>query len=211
MKHFLQSLRMLLWMTLVTGVLYPVAVTLISQVLFSKQANGHKIERGQVLLGSELIGQSFESEKYFWSRPSSISYNPMPSGGSNLGPISADLKKAVDERRSKLVAAHLDAGEPPQDLLFASGSGVDPHISPEAARYQSVRIAKARQLDLQVVKNLIDGSTEARQLGIFGEPRVNVLALNLNLDRIQGIQEAPVFRPPPAPLTPAAPPGGSTQ
>lgn len=210
MKHVIPAFRMLIWMTILTGIIYPLVVTGMAQVLFSRQANGLPLERGGVVLGSEFVGQNFEGEKYFWPRPSAGSYNPLPSGGSNLGQISADLKKVVDERAAKLKAAHPGQGEPPQDLLFASSSGLDPHISPEAARYQIIRIAKARGLDIAAVSNFVEGFTEKRQFGVLGEPRVNVLKLNLALDQSQGIDSAPVVVPPPPvpAATPAAPEAG---
>ncbi|HEY8269641.1 MAG TPA: potassium-transporting ATPase subunit KdpC [Pseudobdellovibrionaceae bacterium] len=185
MKYFLPSLRMLLFMTVLTGMIYPLAITGISQILFKEKANGQIISKNGISIGSELIAQKFESERYFWPRPSGVDFNSLPSGGSNLGQASSGLKKAVDERFQKLKSAHPDAGEPPQDLLFASGSGLDPHISPEAARYQVARVAKARVMQIEDLVALVDKVTEGRQWGILGEPRVNVLKLNLILDQIK--------------------------
>jgi K+-transporting ATPase ATPase C chain len=158
-------------------------------------------------VGSELLAQKFASERYFWPRPSAIDYNTLSSGGSNLGQASAALKKAYDERRAALAAAHPGAGDPPQELLFASGSGLDPHIRPSSAEYQVARVAKARGLEPSAVRALAIEAREGRQLGVFGEPRVNVLKLNLALDRAQGILGAPKLAPPPA-AAPGSTPGG---
>ena len=192
MKYLVPAIRFKIFMILLLGLVYPFAMTSISQVFFHQKANGAMILRGGQNIGSKLIAQKFESNIYFWSRPSSIDYNPLASGGSNLGPTSKDLKKAVDERRSKLKAAHPDQnGEPPQDLIFASASGLDPHISVEGALYQAERVAIARGQKLVDIQNLIAKETEEREVGIFGETKVNVLALNLALDKIQGIDSAP--------------------
>lgn len=185
MKNLFSALRIFAFLTIVTGVAYPLTVSLVSEIVFADKARGSLIERDGKSVGSRLIGQKFESAQYFWPRPSAVDFNPMPTGGSNLGPISADLKKVVGERRAKLRAVHPDQGEPPQELLFASASGVDPHISPEAARYQVARVAEARKFnDVQRARlfQLLKDKTERRQLGILGEPRVNVLELNLALD-----------------------------
>ncbi|MBC7466722.1 MAG: potassium-transporting ATPase subunit KdpC [Bdellovibrio sp.] len=204
MKYIIPAIRFKIFMTILLGLIYPFTITGVSQVLFPKQAGGNFIMRGGQVVGSTLIAQSFEKPQYFWSRPSAVGYNPLPSGGSNLGQASADLKKAVDERAAKLKAAHPDkAGEPPQDLLFASASGLDPHISIEAAQYQMQRVAKSRNLSIEQVNALLNESTAERQLGIFGEPTVNVLTLNIALDKSQGIESAPVLVPVP-PVAPAA-------
>jgi len=198
MKYFMPALRFKLFMTLLLGLLYPFAITGISQVLFPKQSAGEFLSRGGQVLGSHWISQKFEKPEYFWPRPSAVDYNPLPSGGSNLSPASADLKKAFDERKTKLKSAHPGQSmEPPQDLLFASGSGLDPHISPEAADYQIQRVASARKMNLDQVRTLVEKATEQRQWKILGEPNVNVLALNLSLDQAQGIETAPVFVAPP--------------
>lgn len=204
MKYIMPAIRFKLFMIVLLGLIYPFAMTGISQVIFPRQASGDFLNRGGQVVGSRLIAQKFEKPEYFWSRPSGVDYNPLPSGGSNQGQASADLKKVVDERKVKLKAAHPDqTGEPPQDLLFASGSGIDPHISPGAAQYQLQRVAKARNITFEQVQKLIDQASEGRQLGILGEPTVNVLALNLSLDKAQGIETAPVLAPTPA--QPAAP------
>ncbi len=202
MKYILPALRYKLFMTLLLGLLYPLLMTAIAKVIFPRQASGEFISRGGQVVGAKLIAQKFERPEYFWARPSAVDYNPLPSGGSNLGQASQDLKKAFDERVAKLKAAHADQTvEPPQDLLFASGSGLDPHISPEAAQYQIGRVANARNtgrnLSIDQLQKLVEASTEPRQLGFFGESVVNVLALNLALDKMQGIETAPVFIPPP--------------
>lgn len=186
MKHFAPAFMMILFMTLLLGIVYPLLVTGIGQVLFPNQAHGGLIKKSDMVVGSELLGQKFEGASYFWGRPSGIDYNPMPSSGTNLGQASEALKKVYDERLSKLKSAHSDMQmDPPQDLLFASGSGLDPHISPEAAEYQIQRVAKARSLNAIEVKKIVKDVTSGRQLGLFGEPRVNVFALNRALDEIK--------------------------
>ena len=186
MRHFLPAFRLLIFMTFLTGALYPAFVTVMSQAVFSRQANGQLMQKKNMTVGSKLISQKFESPQYFWGRPSAIDFNPLPSGGSNLGQNSADLKKVYEERKAKLKAAHPEMTEdPPQDLLFASGSGLDPEISPEASRYQIQRVAKARGMDVNEVNKIVDSVTLDRDFGIFGEPRVNVLNLNLALDETQ--------------------------
>lgn len=184
-KYIIPALRFKIFMTILLGLIYPFTMTGIAKILFHDQASGQFIERNNQVIGSALIGQSFQKNEYFWPRPSAINYNPLPSGGSNLGQASQDLKKVVDERRARLKAAHSDQIiDPPQDLLFASASGLDPHISPEAALYQMQRVAMARKLSLEQVKMLIDQASEQRQWGLFGEPTVNVLLLNLSLDSL---------------------------
>ena len=196
MKYWMPAIRFKILMTILLGLAYPFVITGISQAALPRQANGDFVSRGGQLVGSVLIAQNFEKEVYFWPRPSAVGHNPLPSGGSNLGQASQALKEVVDGRRAKLKAAHLDqAGEPPQDLLFASASGLDPHISPEAAQYQLNRVVKARNLSAEQVQKLVNDASEPRQLGIFGEPTVNVLALNVALDKAQGIESAPVLAP----------------
>ncbi len=184
MKYLIPALRFKIFMTVLLGLIYPFTMTGISQMIFPTQANGNFISRDGQIIGSKLIGQNFEKPEYFWPRPSAISYNPQPSGGSNLGQANSALKQTVDERRAKLKAAHAEqTKEPPQDLLFASASGLDPHISFEAAIYQLQRVAEARALDPVQVQKMIDDVTESRQFGILGEKTVNVLKLNLALDK----------------------------
>ncbi|HYL88466.1 MAG TPA: potassium-transporting ATPase subunit KdpC [Burkholderiales bacterium] len=182
----LQSIRALLVFTIITGVAYPLVVTGIAQVAFKDKANGSLIEKDGKVLGSRLIGQPFSDPKYFWSRGSATSpqpYNGASSSGSNLGPTNPALKEAVEGRVNALRDAGGDASKPiPVDLVTASGSGLDPHISPAAAQYQIARVAKARSLPEAKVKELVERYTEGRSLGVLGEPRVNVLELNLALD-----------------------------
>jgi len=175
-------------MTALTGAIYPAAVTGVAQALFPHQANGSLIEQGGKVIGSELIGQSFSDPKYFWSRASATSpmpYNAGSSSGSNLGPLNPALADAVKARIAALKAADPDNHAPiPVDLVTASASGLDPHISPAAAEYQAGRIARLRGLDVATVRAMVTKHTEGRQLGILGEPRVNVLTLNLALGRL---------------------------
>jgi potassium-transporting ATPase KdpC subunit len=180
------ALVSLVALTLITGFLYPLVITAVAQVLFPRQANGSLILIDGKPVGSSLIGQPFEAPQYFWSRPSATSpfpYNAAASGGSNLGPTNPLLVTAVQARIDGLKM--VDPGNPlpiPVDLVTSSGSGVDPHISPAAAEYQVRRIARVRGLDDTVVRGLVAQHTEGRQLGVLGEPRVNVLTLNLALD-----------------------------
>lgn len=178
LRHFLSSLRMLIALTILTGIAYPLLVTGLGQTLFPRQAGGSLIDVGGRVVGSALVAQKFEKGIYFQSRPSAVDYNPLPSGGSNLAPTSKKLKDQVAAGRAKW-------GEGvPQDLLFASGSGLDPHVSPEAALYQIPRVAKARGLAEDELRRLVENHIEPVQLGFLGEPRVNVLMLNLALDRL---------------------------
>jgi potassium-transporting ATPase KdpC subunit len=179
MKTTIQSLRIYIVLTLLTGIIYPLVITGIVQLLFPKQANGSRIIENGKLIGSELLVQKFESPRYFWPRPSAADYATVASGASNKGPTSADLKKAVDERRTKF------GNDATVDLLTASGSGLDPHISPEAARLQISRIAAARNISLQTISVLVDQTIEPPQFGFLGEPRVNVLRLNRALDELR--------------------------
>lgn len=186
MKDFVASVRLLLWFTLLCGGLYTLAVTAVCQTLFKAKADGSLLTaKDGTLLGSALLAQKFKADRYFWERPSAVDYNPQSSGGSNLGPTSAALKKAVLDGTAALIKANPGAGDPPQDLLFASGSGLDPHISPEAARYQVARVAAARHFDpahIEALKSLVERSVEGPDWGVFGQARVNVLNLNLALD-----------------------------
>lgn len=183
MKHLLPTIRITIFFTILLGIIYPGIVTILAQGVFNKEANGSLILKDGKVVGSELIAQKFEGSKYFWQRPSAVDYNPLPSGGSNLSQNSSDLKKILEERRKKLKATSPMTDEPPQDLLFTSGSGLDPHISPLAAQYQLERVAKARSMDPGQIQMLIEQATEERKWGILGEPTVNVLTLNLALDK----------------------------
>ncbi len=180
------ALSLFLALSVVTGVLYPLAVTGVGQAIFPRQAAGSLIERNGSAVGSSLIGQNFDVPKYFWGRPSATSpqpYNGLASGGSNLGPENPALIDAVKVRIAALRQADPDNKLPiPVDLVTASASGLDPDISPAAAHYQVARVARARGLSAEQVQTLVDAHTVGRQWGIFGEPRVNVLELNLALD-----------------------------
>ena len=180
------ALSLLLALTVITGVVYPLAVTGVGQLLFAHAANGSVIELDGKPLGSALIGQAFTDPKYFWPRPSATSpfaNNPSASGASNLGPTNTALTDAVKQRIDALRAADPDNKAPvPVDLVTASGSGVDPDISPAAATYQMARVARARGIPVDDVAKMISSATQGRQLGVLGEPRVNVLELNLRLD-----------------------------
>jgi len=174
--------------TLITGVLYPLAVTGFASVLFPGAANGNLIVKDGNVVGSRLIGQPFDDDQYFWSRPSATGpypYNASVSSGSNLGPTNAALIDAVKQRVADIRAKHPEQkGGVPVDLVTASGSGLDPHISPAAASYQIERVATSRGLSKDQVAKLVKRHIEPRTLGVLGEPRVNVLLLNLALDDI---------------------------
>ena len=186
-QHLRPALVSLLLLSAVTGLLYPLAVTGIAQVTMPKEANGSLIEEKGQLIGSELIGQSFTSPKYFWGRPSAtgpMSHNAANSAGSNQGPLNPALEATVKARVEALRAADPGNTAPvPVDLVTASASGLDPHISLAAARYQAPRVARERGLSVKEVQRLIDAHTEPTDLRVLGEPRVNVLKLNLALDR----------------------------
>jgi potassium-transporting ATPase KdpC subunit len=180
------AIVMLIFMSVLTGLIYPAVVTGIAQAVFPRQANGSLIIRDGKVVGSSLIGQPFDDPKYFWGRPSATSpfpYNAASSSGSNLGPTNPALYDAVKARVDALRAADPGNTAPvPVDLVTSSASGLDPHISPAAALYQVNRVAKARKLDPAAVRELVERHTEGRTFGVLGERRVNVLALNLALD-----------------------------
>lgn len=189
MKTFFQSLRMFAALTLLTGTLYPLIVTLAAKAMFPRQASGSLISVNGRIVGSELLAQGFTNSVYFWPRPSAADYTTVPSGASNEGPTAGDLKSNVTGRAVAFREANgLNPDEPvPSDMLFASGSGLDPHISPEAARLQIERVAQARKFSAEQKRRLValvKKSIEPPQLGFLGEPRVNVLKLNLALDRL---------------------------
>jgi len=189
LKEFRPALVMLAVMSVLTGIAYPVVVTGVGQALFGEQANGSLIEREGKPVASRLIGQTFTQPKYFWGRPSATApypYNAAASGGSNQGPLNPALTDAVKARIHALRDADPDAAAAvPVDLVTASGSGLDPHISPAAAEYQVNRVAKARNLSVDQVRALVATHMEGRQLGFLGEPRVNVVELNFALDAVQ--------------------------
>jgi K+-transporting ATPase ATPase C chain len=184
--HIRAAVGLFLVLTAITGVLYPLVVTGIAQAVLRKEANGSLIIQNGQPVGSALIGQPFDDPKYFWGRPSATGpfpYNAGASSGSNLGPTNDVLLKAVQDRVAALRAADPENSAPvPVDLVTASGSGLDPHISPAAARYQIERVARIRAMDESRVRALVQQYTEYRQFGVLGEPRVNVLRLNLALD-----------------------------
>jgi potassium-transporting ATPase KdpC subunit len=185
-----QSVLCLLVLTALVGIVYPLVITGIAAVVFPHQAQGSLIVRDGQTVGSELIGQPFTDPKYFWSRPSAttrdgkpLPYDGLNSGGSNLGPTNPDLGKAVKERVDALRAADPGNAQPvPVDLVTASASGLDPDLSPAAAAYQVARVARVRGLEESVVLKLVQAHVRPRSLGVLGEPRVNVLELNLALD-----------------------------
>jgi potassium-transporting ATPase KdpC subunit len=196
LREIRPAIVLLLVLTAITGLAYPLAMTAIAGALFPVQAQGSLIEKDGKVIGSALIGQEFKEDKYFHGRPSATSapdpadstktvpapYNAANSGGSNLGPTSKALADRLKEDVDKLKAENPNA-DVPVDLVTTSASGLDPNISPEAAQFQVPRVAKARNLPEEAVKQLVAANTEGRLLGLLGEPRVNVLALNLALDR----------------------------
>lgn len=183
------SLRIFMLLSILTGGLYPALVTALAQGIWSQQANGSlQLGPSGQPVGSALLAQPFKQAGYFWPRPSAADFATVASGASQLGPTSAALRKQVLERRQYWQQTHgLSAEAPvPDELLLASGSGLDPELSPAAARFQAQRVAQARGLPLTSVFQLITDQTQGRQLGVLGEPRINVLALNLALDQLSG-------------------------
>jgi len=177
---------MLLIMTVLTGVIYPFFVTGIAQLVFPAQANGSLIVKNDTIVGSQLIGQIFTSDKYFWSRPSAVDYNPLPSGGSNLGMTSKKLKDTTIALRQIFLSKNYlpENAEIPNEMIFSSASGLDPHISVAAARLQVKRIAKSRNIGQEQINRIIDNMKESRQYFFLGQERINVLLLNLELDKV---------------------------
>jgi potassium-transporting ATPase KdpC subunit len=189
MKTLIKSLKIFLLFTIITGIIYPLFVTAIAQLIYPSKANGSLIIKDHKTIGSELIGQKFDSNIYFSSRPSAISYNPMPSGGSNYGMTNAKLKALVAERKAHFITFNkLDSlTNIPSEMLFASASGLDPHISPKAALLQVDRIAKVRnfnRVQKQKLIQCIKDITEAPQFLCLGEERINVLVLNQELNKL---------------------------
>lgn len=183
-KLTLQSILQLVVWTVIAGIAYPLVMLGVAQLCFPKQADGSLVYRDGQLVGSALIAQQFQGDKYFWPRPSAGGYATVPSGASNLGPTSAQLQTNVNNNLKALRAAHHLAPDAPvpSDLVFTSASGVDPEISPEAARFQVARVAAARGMSADQVSALVDRFVQGPQWGFLGEPRVNVLLLNLALD-----------------------------
>ncbi len=192
-RHLRPALLLLLLLTLITGGLYPLLVTAIGQAVFPSRVNGSVIERSGNAVGSALIGQAFTSPKYFWSRPSATSpfpYNAASSTGSNYGPLNPALLKSVKDRADLLHAADPGITRPiPVDLVTASASGLDPHISIAAAMYQVHRVARARNMPEANVRALVSQYTDGRDLGVLGDPGVNVVRLNLALDDASGEEQ----------------------
>jgi K+-transporting ATPase ATPase C chain len=186
LKELKPALLIFLALTVITGLIYPGVVTGLAQLVFNSQANGSLVERDGKAVGSDLLGQSFSSPQYFWSRPSAtgpVPNNGAVSSGSNLGPTNPTLEAAVKDRIAALRSADPGNQKPvPIDLVTASGSGLDPHISPAAAEFQVERVARARGMEASQVRALVAAATEGRTFGMLGEPRVNVLQLNLALD-----------------------------
>jgi potassium-transporting ATPase KdpC subunit len=187
MKLLIQSIRQTILWTVIAGIAYPLVMTGVAQLLFRNQANGSLIVRNGQVVGSTLIAQQFTGDKYFWPRPSAGSYATVPSGASNLGPTSQALQSNVTANAAAFRTGNkLAADAPvPADMVFTSASGLDPHISPEAARLQITRVAAARGITEDQIKALVEKFVEPPQWGIFGEPRVNVLELNVALDELQ--------------------------
>jgi potassium-transporting ATPase KdpC subunit len=190
MKTLITSIKIFLLLTVITGIAYPLFLTGIAQVFFPSKANGSIVYRNEKAVGSKLIGQQFDTLIYFSSRPSAINYNPLPSGGSNYGITNSRLKQQVEERRNKFINFNQlsSSVDVPSEMLFASGSGLDPHISVKAAQLQTDRISEARHFNAvqkQELVNLVKKHTEAPKFKILGEERVNVFLLNLDLDKIK--------------------------
>ena len=190
MRTIITSLRAIFILTVLTGIVYPALMITLSHFIFPLRANGSLVIVNGEILGSELIAQKFHSEKYFWSRPSAIDYNPLPSGASNLGPTSRSLQKVVEQRKTFFIEKNFLSPRTiiPTEMIFSSGSGIDPHISPEAALLQVQRVAFARGFDevkVNKLRSTIQKTTEPLQFGFLSQPRINVLLLNIELDKIR--------------------------
>lgn len=189
-KPFITAVRLILFFTVATGIIYPLIITGISRVFFHEKAEGSLVKKNGVIIGSELIGQESDSVAYFWTRPSAINYQPLPSGGSNFSWSDQRLKALVAERKEAFIKGNMlyDTTSVPVEMLFASASGLDPHISPRATFLQAERVARARNFNdgqKQKLAGLIVKMTEKPQFSIFGEERINVFLLNLELDKIR--------------------------
>lgn len=188
MAPIVRALRALAVFTILTGVVYPLLLTAGAQVVFSHQANGSLSEVSNEIVGSELIGQAWEGEQWFYGRPSAVDYDASASGGVNLGPTSKALSEQITEQAGAIISleepfrGEINVQDIPVDMLTTSGSGLDPHISPEAAAFQAARIAEVRGLPIEEVEALIEELTEQKALGVWGQDRVNVLMLNLALE-----------------------------
>jgi potassium-transporting ATPase KdpC subunit len=192
LKTIFQAVRQTILWSLIAGVAYPIVMTLMAQSLFPHQANGSLVQRNGKIIGSALMAQQFQGTNYFWPRPSACTYGSSPSGivassGSNLGPTSGTLRSNVLNNISGFISGNNLASNTvvPADMVYASASGLDPHISPQAARLQIARVAVSRGLPEQQVKDLVEKFVEQPQWGLFGEPRVNVLLLNTALDELK--------------------------
>lgn len=189
-RQIITGLRFLALMIILTGVVYPGTVTVMTSLFFHKEAQGSLVERNGIIIGSKLIGQNFDSQKYFWSRPSFNNYNPLPSGASNLSLLNPLLTKEITQREKAFLQDNKmkdDLSIPPE-MVTASASGLDPHISPTAALLQVSRVAQARGMDKRKqdqIVNLINDLTEKRQFSLLGEPRINVFLLNLKIDSLK--------------------------
>jgi potassium-transporting ATPase KdpC subunit len=185
MKTIIIALKLFTALTVLSGLIYPLAITILGQVVFPDKANGSFIEYNGRIVGSSLIGQKFTANKYFWPRPSATGYNPLPSGATNWGMTNSQFRDSVISRIAGLEKSDPEAKTIPADLLFASGSGLDPDISPEAAIFQIDRVAKARMLDIgqekQLIK-LVERLIKKPDFRLFGQARLNVLDLNMALD-----------------------------
>jgi K+-transporting ATPase ATPase C chain len=188
MNEMKNALKIFIFLTILTGIIYPIIITLIAQVAMPNLANGSLLEQDGKVIGSALIAQKTTDTKYFWPRPSAVDYNPIPSGGSNLGPTSEKLKKQVEDFLNKYKST---ASSIPPEMVYASGSGLDPHINIKTAYFQVDRIAEARSLDPAKIKELINQMTEGNQWGFLGPRYVNVLLLNQALDKLH----SPAYTP----------------